>query len=215
MANDYFQFFNANEFNTFKALTDECIEMHGSPVTYLPRTARKTDYLYGEDILSWYTQRFSLTMYLETTDIWEGQGDLYAKFGIVQTDEASFWIEMNRFTDETGIDEPKSGDIIYLPWSHDKQIFEVTKAEPERQFYHLGQTNSWRLSCRKFEYSHEDIRVTSDDPYSPTLVQAEENDDYMNDVNNINNEWEDIKGNDYVEVGDIDSLENDPFGDLR
>ena len=37
----------------------------------------------------------------------------------------------------------------------------------------------------------------------------------MNDVANINNEWKDIKGDDYVETDDVDSLENDPFGDLR
>ena len=52
MANAYYKFFDDREFNLYKVLADESIEMNGIQFYYIPRVTNNLDWLYGEDALS-------------------------------------------------------------------------------------------------------------------------------------------------------------------
>lgn len=206
MANPYFQYFaTPHENQLLKSLTDEMIEIHGIPIIYLPQSSRKEDPIYGEDILAQYLSRYEMTMYLSNYEDWGSGTDFYNKFGMVVTDTAEFIIEKTKFTTYSGLLQPYIGDIIYLPWRKDQMMFMVTKAEDEHIFYPLGDQIVWQIKCKAYEYSHEDIRLTAEDPYSPNLDELIANDDFMNDIESVNEEFEEIKGED---------TPNDTFDDL-
>jgi len=201
MANSYFKFFNDNEFETYRKINDESIEIHGIQFYYIPRVTNNLDYLYGEDAISSFSERFEMTAYLQNFENWDGQGDIYAKFGLEITDEMSVVIETKRFFTYTGLEEPVIGDLIYAPFAN--TFFEISYIEPDEQFFHLGQTSTYVIKCKMWEYSHEDI--TTDSHTEEVFTDIVNNDDKFSDNTNIATE---------DDVNNItDYSENNPFGE--
>lgn len=200
MGNPYFSFFSegSNEFSTFADLVDEMIEMMGIPIFYMPKKNVSIDKIFGEDPLVKYPTKIPITMYIENTDAFEGSGDILAKFGLVRTDEMTFWVNRYRFVNEVGLDEPMMGDLIYLPWTKDQCYMEITMVEPEKTFYHLGNWCTWKIGCRIMELSHENIT-----PETPDLTETYTSHDHLDDSTDIKTEFEAIR----------DFTPENPFGE--
>ena len=64
---------------------------------YLPRTIVNRDTIFDEDALSKFTQAYPVEMYLENVDGYEGEGDLFTKFGIEIRDQATFVLSKRRW----------------------------------------------------------------------------------------------------------------------
>ena len=160
MANQYFNFFGneaTNEWNVTNDATDEFIEAFGVPVKYLPRTAVKQDDLFGEDVLSTYSEVVEVQMYLEDHNMFQGE-DLFAQFGLEVSDTVKLKVQQDRIRNLLG-EEPEVGDLIQFEFS--KDLFEITFVEDEEIFYIHGKTTTYTLSAKKFEYSAE-IMETGD-----------------------------------------------------
>ena len=149
------------EQNLVEDLIEECIQIHGIDVYYIPRSLIKEDYLYGEDTLSQFDDGIPIEMYLETYDQYEGDGDLLSKFGLHIKDEATLTVHRRRFLAEVDQDYPHEGDLIYLPLS--KVLLEVMFTEDEEQFYALGKNYQFKLKCKLFEYNREDFNTGIED----------------------------------------------------
>lgn len=149
------------EQNLVDGLIEECIQVHGINVYYIPRTLVNEDYLFGEDPISSFDDGFEIEMYLETFDQYDGDGDLLSRFGLHIKDQATLTVHATRFTTETEMDKPLEGDLIYMPLS--KVILEVKFVEHEEQFYALGRNYQFKLQCQLFEYSREDFNTGIED----------------------------------------------------
>ena len=112
-------------------------------------------------------------MYIENTDAFDGEGDLFTKFGIELRDQATFVIARRRWQELIGdrLTEkhfrPREGDVIFLPLT--QSLFEVKKVETESPFYQLSQLPQFRMQCELFEFSDEDF-----DTGIETIDQVEE-----------------------------------------
>jgi len=171
--NFYFQSGNTmgttNEQRLVEDLVIESLRIYGHDVYYLPRTVVNRDTIFDEDSLSQFTQAYPLEMYLENVDGFEGEGDLFSKFGIEIRDSANFILSKRRWeqmVDSTGgqfqLDaRPAEGDLLYFEKTG--SIFEIKFVEFQNPFYQLGKIYVFKLQCELFEYSSESFDTGLDD----------------------------------------------------
>ena len=79
-----------SEQNLYEDIIIESMKIYGQDVYYLPRTIVNENTILGEDVASSFTSSYKIEMYLENTEGFEGEGDLFTMFGVEIRDEATF-----------------------------------------------------------------------------------------------------------------------------
>jgi len=166
--NPYFRQDVRSEQNLYEDITIEALEIYGQIVYYLPRTIVAEDRIFGDDIPSRFSSAYKVTMYIENTEGFEGEGDLFTRFGVEIRDEATFvvarrkWTKLiGRYDNDVTVERPKEGDLIYLPMS--KSLFEIMHVEHEQPFYQLSNLPTYKMRCQLFEYNDEDFDTNVED----------------------------------------------------
>jgi len=158
-------FFNhavRSEQNLYEDIIIESLKMFGQDVLYIPREVITKDELLNEDYAR-FTDTYTVEMYIENTDNWEGEGDLMSKFGLQIRDQATFICSKRRWEKEislwnvSNIDRPKEGDLLYLPLT--SNLFQISFVEHEQPFYALGNLPVYKLNAELFEYSDEEFET--------------------------------------------------------
>lgn len=201
MSNKYFKntyFPKNNEADLYANATNEIIQMMGVDMFYLPRTRIKDDHIFGEDVLSEFNSNVPITFYIENFSAYDGLGDIFSKFGFTPDNQITLLSEVENFKATIG-EDPENGDLIYYPAGD--SIFEIIHAGSKEGFYQLNHNEyAYKLQCKLFEYSHEDIDVDLSDV---DIIDQEE----------INTTDEDDQFDD--EKGDIlDLTISDIFGNI-
>ena len=160
--NIYFSDAIRSEQKLYENIIIESLKMYGQDVYYLPRTIVNENRILGEDVSSKFSNSYKIEMYIENTEGFDGEGDLFTKFGVEIRDEATFIVSRRRWNTTVGrvdneIDgeRPREGDLIFLPLS--KSMFEVMHVEHEQPFYQLANLPTFKMRCQLFEYSGEDL----------------------------------------------------------
>jgi|TARA_B100001063_G_scaffold240073_1_gene264533 hypothetical protein len=160
--NIYFSDKVRSEQNLYENIIIESLKMFGQDVYYLPRTIVNENRVFGEDVPSKFSNSYKIEMYIENTEGFEGEGDLFSKFGVEIRDEATFIVARKRWNTTVGrVDNqiegarPREGDLIFLPLSN--SLFEVMHVEHEQPFYQLSNLPTFKMRCQLFEYSGEDL----------------------------------------------------------
>ena len=156
-----------NEQDLYEDLVIESLKFYGQDVYYIPREIVNKDKVFLDDVPSRFSDAYKIEMYAENIEGFEGEGDLFSKFGVELRDQATFVVARRRWKKLVGdkLDSynfrPREGDLIYLPLS--QSIFEIFKVETETPFYQLSQLPTFRLQCELFEYNDEDFDTDIDD----------------------------------------------------
>lgn len=159
--NQYFKQKVRSEQQLFEDLVIESLQMFGQDVYYLPREIVNKDKIFLDDVPSRFSDAYKVEMYIENTEGFEGEGDLFTKFGVELRDQATFIVSRKRWVQlvgkrlEVANFRPREGDLIYLPMS--ESMFEIRRVETETPFYQLKDLPTFRLQCELFEYSGEDF----------------------------------------------------------
>ena len=165
--NHFFQSGNSigatSEQRLVEDLVIESLKVYGHDIYYMPRTLVNQDKIFDEDELSRFTQAYPLEMYLDNVNGYEGQGDIFTRFGLEVRDQATFVLAKRRWEDLvltsggsfTQAARPSEGDLLYFPKT--KSIFEIKYVDFQNPFYQLNQIYVFRLVCELFEYSSEDL----------------------------------------------------------
>ena len=163
-------FFNhavQSEQHLYEDLVVESLRMYGQETYYLPRKIVEEDTILGEDVQSTFGDSYSVEMYIENTEGFEGEGDLMSKFGVEIRDQATFVISVRSWERFIQLDSnlatsfrPNEGDLVYLPLSGG--LFEIKFVEHEMPFYQVGKLFVFKLQCELFEYSGEDFETGTD-----------------------------------------------------
>jgi len=158
-------FFNhavQTEHNLYEDLIVESLRMYGHETFYLPREVMEEDVILGEDVQSTFGDSYSVEMYIENSEGFEGDGDLMSKFGVQVRDTATFVLSLRSWERFISLDSnlatslrPNEGDLIYFPMSG--SMFEIKFVEHENPFYQVGKLFVFKLQCELFEYSGEDF----------------------------------------------------------
>lgn len=162
-------FFNHTSFATEQKLIDdlivESIQIYGHSVYYLRRSSVDMDHLFGEDILSRYTNATEIEMYLKSHTAFGGQGDFISKFGLHIEDQATFLVSRSRFLATFGT-RPLEGDIIYVKMDETHQndyLFDIRYVQDTEQLFQLGRLYTYELQCEMLVYSHERVETGIDE----------------------------------------------------
>jgi hypothetical protein len=159
--NHYFAQGSRNEQRLYEDLIVESLKMYGQDVYYIPRETVNLDKLFKDDPSSSFQRAYKIEMYIENTEGFDGEGDIFAKFGVEIRDAATFIVARRRWNSEVVPYEsankdfyrPREGDLIQLPLSN--SIFQVMKVEDEQPFYQLKNLPVFRMTCELFEYNEE------------------------------------------------------------
>lgn len=154
-----------NEQRLIEDLIIESLKIYGQDIYYLPRTQVATDDIFDEDTLSQFTQAYPLEMYIQNVDGFEGQGELFTKFGIEIRDQATFVLSKRRWEQMVQTSgglfsleaRPSEGDLLFFPLTG--SMLEIKMVEFQNPFYQLSKINVFNLQCETFEYSSEVINT--------------------------------------------------------
>jgi hypothetical protein len=149
-----------SEQNLYEDIVIESLKMYGQDIYYLPRDVVHEDTILNEDVESKFDASYTIEMYIESVDGFEGDGDILSKFGVEIRDQATFIVSRRRWEQLIGIHNnginsvrPNEGDLLYLPLS--KGLFEIRFVEDEQPFYQLSNLPVYKLQCELFEFSGE------------------------------------------------------------
>lgn len=159
--NPYFKQGVRSEQTIYEDIIIEALQMYGQDVYYLPREIINKDSVFLDDVPSRFGNAYKIEMYIENTEAFDGEGDLFTKFGIELRDQANFIVSRKRWKRLIGNRlaennfRPREGDLIYLTLS--QSIFEIRRVETETPFYQFNNLPTFRMQCELFEYSDEDF----------------------------------------------------------
>jgi len=150
------------EQNLVEDLIVESLRMYGHNCYYLPRKIVNENTILGDAADSKFEDAYEVEMYLEGVEGFEGEGDLYSKFGVEVRDTATFILSRRSWERFVSLDanlatglRPNEGDLIYFPLS--KSVFEIKFVEHENPFYQLGKLYTFKMTCDLYEFSGEDF----------------------------------------------------------
>lgn len=150
------------EQDLLSSLIEEQIQGYGVDVTYIVRQDIDPDLILNESSGMMDTQNsFVIEMYIEDVSMFNGDGDVFSKFGISVTDQCTFLVSVRRFKDESSyvlggcrkIFEPVVGDIIFSPINN--AIWQIRHVKKDRNFFRFGKNYTWRLECSLYTHSYE------------------------------------------------------------
>ena len=151
-----------SEQNLYEDIIIESLKMYGQDVYYIPRDIIAEDRILGDDIQSRFNSAYKIEMYIENAEGFDGEGDLFTKFGVEIRDQATFVVSRKRWNQTIGRYDndiesvrPLEGDLIYLSLSN--SMFQIQHVEHEQPFYQVSNLPTYKLRCELFEYSGEDI----------------------------------------------------------
>jgi hypothetical protein len=160
--NPYFSQAVRSEQSLYEDIIIESLKMYGQDVYYLPRDIVNEDSILNEDVPSRFNSSHKIEMYIENVEGFDGEGDLFTKFGIQIRDAATFivarkrWEQtVRRYDNEIQSVRPIEGDLVYLPLTN--KLFEIMHVEHEQPFYQLSNLPTYKLRCELFEYNDEDL----------------------------------------------------------
>lgn len=159
MRNIYISQTVQSEQDLYENIIIESMQIYGQEVQYIPRTLVNEDRIFGEDVVSRFDRAYQIEMYLENLDGFDGDQELFTKFGVEIRDRATLHVSRRRWNREVGqhvdYDRPQEGDLIYLTLSN--QIFEIMRVIDDRPFYQMSDLPTYRMEVELFEFSDEDF----------------------------------------------------------
>jgi len=160
--NVYFDTGTTAEQRLYENIIIEQLRAFGHDVYYLPRKLVNEDTLFGEDRLSSFNDAYIIEMYMDNVEGYEGQQEMMTRFGLDIQHEATWVVSKRRFEQLISTDQnlivstrPNEGDLIYFPKG--KKLFEIGFVDHDDPFYQIQNLPVFKLRCRTFEYSHEDM----------------------------------------------------------
>lgn len=154
--NPYFKLHDesTDEYDLFNQMVDEICETFGINFKFLPRKFQNQDFIFGEDVGSYFDEAHDLSLFLEDTERYSGSGDLFQKFGLQIDDNMTLFIQQDRFMDIVK-EKPEISDLLYFPMTN--TLFEITYVEDEEGFYQFGKQMMYKFSCKLYEYTGEEM----------------------------------------------------------
>lgn len=227
--NPYFNNIDENiEQDLAADLVEECIQINGFDVNYVPRTYVSTDMIFGENPASKFKHAYVIEVYMESFMKDQGEGTLLSKFGLEQRDAITLIMSKRRFTEsvtefQPDYDRPREGDIIQIPFMKNG-YYEIRFVDDRVPFYQFGDRYTYKIKAELMRYSSEEFDVdipelndinrkrntgsTVQEPYAINDI-FEEAADGPETTDGHNNQGNDNRGS-----GVINFDESSPFGDF-
>ncbi|ACV50072.1 gp14 neck protein [Delftia phage PhiW-14] len=143
-----------------ESLIIESIQASGQDVLFMRKEQLALDPLYRESVSNQYQKGWEIEMYQYDVVNFNGDGDLFSKFGLISTDQCTLQVAKTRFEVEARANNdpnpaPLEDDVIYMPMS--KTLWRIRKVKEDPKYYRHGKNYVWRLECVTYDPSNEDF----------------------------------------------------------
>lgn len=152
----------------YEDLIVEAMKIYGHDLYYMPRDLVAVDAVFKEDPVSNFNSSYRVEMYVENLDGFDGEGDLFSKFGVEIRDSVTLVLSKRRwnqtvkkYDNEITSSRPIEGDLVYAPFA--KKLFQIMHVEHEQPFYQLNNLPIFKLRCELFEYTDENFDTGIED----------------------------------------------------
>jgi hypothetical protein len=142
----------------------ESIKIMGFSAYYLPNdNDAARDLLYGEDPTKKFETAFPLEMYLSNATDYNGDREMFTKFGLEIRNQVSVIVSKRTFSQrvpQNTFTRPREGDLIYIPILNGQgELYEIKFTNQTKDFFQLGRKLPYfyELELEKFKYSQEVI----------------------------------------------------------
>ena len=216
--NHYFNNFRASgEQALIDDLIIESIRIYGIDLFFLPKRSVHIDEIFREEELVEFNDAYPVEMFIKNVDGFEGEGDLFSKFGLEIRDRITFTLARRTFSkyigsvDPDDLTRPREGDLIWFPLN--QKLFTIKFVEHESIFYQMGSLQTYDLVCELFEYNNETFNTGIPEineryvPLDRDIGVASPEDVILNDPFAMNDVFE-TDGHDI-----LDFTERDPFSE--
>jgi len=141
----------------YQDLIVQAIQIYGHEVIYIPRNVVNSDQLYETDDQSSFTITIPVEVYIENIDGFEGQRDIFTKFGLEIRDSVTLAIAKRTYERTikpiTNQPRPMEGDLIYF--TANEKCFQIKYVNNKEIFYAFGELATYQMELNLFEYSDE------------------------------------------------------------
>jgi hypothetical protein len=156
--NPYFNKFNFEpEQRLHQDLVVQMMEIYGHSVYYIPRDLGNYNKIYNTDDQSTYQTIIPTIVYIENIDGFQGQRDIFTRFGLQINDQITLSIAAREFdrvvAPITLKSRPDEGDLIYFTLN--KKCFQIKFTNNKEIFYPFGYLPSYQMTLELFQYSDE------------------------------------------------------------
>lgn len=158
--NRHFNLFHQKqEQSLMQDLVEESIKIHSIDAIYIPRTNERIDPIFRENPLSYFNDYHHLEVYIKNVDGFEGDGDVFRKFGLEIKNQITFTISRKSFAKIFGneMSRPREGDIIFLPMSIASALYEIKFVKGDSVFFNLGEFYTYDLQCEQYAFEDENF----------------------------------------------------------
>ena len=83
----------------YEDLIVEAMKIYGHDLYYMPRDLVAVDAVFKEDPVSNFNSSYRVEMYVENLDGFDGEGDLFSKFGVEIRDSVTLVLSKRRWND--------------------------------------------------------------------------------------------------------------------
>jgi len=165
---------NNNEFELYRAASNELVEIHGVDFKYITKEHVNQDFIFGEDNNKSFNSFKYVTMLIENYESFEGVDDMFSKFGFQVDNKLTLLVERNKFLEIVG-KEPEIDDLVYH--EHSTKIFQIKHLPKHDGFYQMqGGKVMFRLICEIFTPSHETFNTNIDEVDILNTLEKSDND---------------------------------------
>lgn len=173
LVNPFFPKNTFTEQELFNNIKKESIQVLGRTYYYLPRDLQKIDLVLGEDVISKFTLAIQIEMYMADTQGFQGDKEMFSKFGLSIQNSYTLVISKDRWEIEVKSKfdnseangeatfqvlnnlRPQEGDLIYDPLT--KFLMEIKFVDHDADFFQVGKNYLYHLSCEAYQYDSSDI----------------------------------------------------------
>lgn len=160
--NIYFSEQVRSEQSLYEDIVIEALKIYGYDMYYLPRDIINRDDLLNEDVSSRFNSSYMIEMYVDNIEGFDGQGDIFQKFGVEIRDNVTLTMSRRRWNqaikrhdNELTSERPLEGDLVYVPFS--RKLFQIMRVEHEQPFYQINNLPTYKLYCELYEFAGDDF----------------------------------------------------------
>ena len=151
-----------SEQSLYEDIVIEALKIYGYDMYYLPRDIVNQNDLLNEDVSSRFNSAYMIEMYVDNIEGFDGQGDIFQKFGVEIRDNVTLTMSRRRWNqaikrhdNELTSERPLEGDLVYVPFS--RKLFQIMRVEHEQPFYQVTNLPTYKLYCELFEFAGDDF----------------------------------------------------------
>ena len=159
------KYFKTYEWEPRQELIEDLImgalKQNGINFLLIPKENFVRDDLFGDDLFGKYEKSLNLIGYVKNVDSFEGQGDIFSRFGLSIADSMTVTISKKQWTEvqqgklEVDRKQPMDGDLLWFPVFN--KMFEITHVEREPTFYQFGKLYTFDLQCELYKFNQDEF----------------------------------------------------------